>query len=265
VRLLGWVIVRAAITLAIVCSLAATAFPSDPALPLSGKRLFELNCAVCHGTRGDGKGVAAGQFKTPPRDLTKGVYKFRSTDSGQLPSDADLTRTISFGIPGTAMVARGDLNEAEIHVLVEYVKSLSPRFNDHSSRRVLPVTIPPIRDRAALVAGQKIYQASGCSECHGSGARGDGPSAAKLAVKPSNLTQRPLKSGSTPKDIYRTILTGLDGTSMPSYHLVLAEENIWKLAYYVESLGRSQVVREDERKGREIVRRLKSAKENKLK
>ena len=40
---------------------------------------------------------------TEAEDFTKGLYKFRTTNSGELPTDEDLFRTISRGIPGTTM------------------------------------------------------------------------------------------------------------------------------------------------------------------
>jgi len=224
-----------------------------------GRRLFAVNCAICHGERGDGKGEAASRLKTAPRDLTKGVYKFRSTGSSRPPTDDDLIRTISLGIPGTAMVGQADLGESEIRSLVEFIKTLSGRFKKNSKLQPLPIPPPPARSSAALSAGRKIYQESGCIECHGIRARGDGPSASKLSVKPADLTRRPLKSGGSARDIVRTILTGLDGTTMPSFHQVLPEEKIWLLAYYIESLAKAPVLSDDERIGREILREIRAA------
>jgi len=76
---------------AAVFGLAASAPGQSPDLAV-GERVFRDNCAVCHGAAGDGQGMAANHFKTPPRDLTKGRFKFRSTASGQVPTDGDLAR-----------------------------------------------------------------------------------------------------------------------------------------------------------------------------
>jgi hypothetical protein len=61
--------------------------------------------------------------------------------------------------------------------------------------------------------------------CHGIEGKGDGPSASELkdfwgrSIQPTDLT-RPLKRDSTPKAIYQILVTGLDGTPMPSYALL---------------------------------------------
>jgi mono/diheme cytochrome c family protein len=57
------------------------------------------------------------------------------------------------------------------------------------------------------------------------------------SVRPPDLTRRPLKSGPTAGDIVRTLLTGLDGTPMPSYYQVLEDDEIWDLAYWLAARG----------------------------
>jgi mono/diheme cytochrome c family protein len=41
-----------------------------------GRRVYELNCAVCHGVQGDGNGPAAGMLVTRPRDFRSGYSSF---------------------------------------------------------------------------------------------------------------------------------------------------------------------------------------------
>ena len=43
--------------------------------------------------------------------------------------------------------------------------------------------------------------------------------------------------GSEPEDIYRTLMTGLAGTPMPSYVDALEPDQAWDLVYYVLSLS----------------------------
>ncbi len=223
----------------------------DPAI---GRPIYEANCAVCHGERADGKGHAAHHFASAPRDLTAGRYKFRSTASGQLPTDDDLRRSIVQGIAGTGMVPQNHLTDTDVQAVIAFLKSLSPRFAASPPPQPLPIPPGPPRTPEAVARGRKAYDKGECRECHGPEGRGDGPSAKDLKIKPTDLTRRPFKSGPTPYDIARTLFTGLDGTPMPSYHLILDDAEIWDLAYYVDSLGTPPVLTEDERAGWHVVK-----------
>ena len=233
---------------------AGAALGQQPDDLAAGRRVYEDNCAVCHGASGDGRGHAAHHFVTAPRDLTGGRYKLRSTASGQPPTDADLKRSLVEGLPGTGMVPQNHLSETEVNAVIAYIKSLSPKFAAVPNPVALPIAPAPARTPEAIARGRKVYEKAECYECHGRQARGDGPSAKDLKIKPSDLTRRPFKSGPAPEDILRAILTGLDGTPMPSYHLILDDTELWELAYYVESLGGAPEITADERAGWHVVR-----------
>jgi mono/diheme cytochrome c family protein len=220
----------------------------------AGARVFRDNCAVCHGATGDGQGMAAHHFKSPPRDLTRGRFKFRSTASGQIPTDADLVRTIVRGIPSTGMVPEDHLSDDEVQAVIAFVKSLSARFADGKAPRVLAIPAAPPVTPEAVARGARAYVKGECAECHGKEARGDGPSAKDLSVRPSDLTRRPFKSGPTAGDIVRTLLTGLDGTPMPSYYQVLEDDELWDLAYWLDSRAGPPETTDDERAGWHVVR-----------
>jgi cytochrome c oxidase cbb3-type subunit I/II len=220
-----------------------------------GERVYNRNCALCHGFSGDGVGAAAPLFLQAPRDFTKGVYKFRSTGSGRLPTDGDLERSVVHGLPGSAMVAQDHLSGREVAAVVQYVKSLSPRFAGAAPPRPLKLPAPVPSERASIERGRQVYVANGCVNCHGDSGRGDGPSAKDVSVPPTDLTDRPLKSGPAAADVVRTIVTGLDGTPMPSYHLVIDDDDVWALAYYVESLGGPPRMKRDESLGWQLEER----------
>ena len=62
--------------------------------------------------------------------------------------------------------------------------------------------------------------------------------------KPFNFTKGKLKGGGAPADVYRTFMTGLNGTAMPSFYDIFAEPDgeyikpgdDWNLVAYVRSL-----------------------------
>lgn len=207
-----------------------------------GHAVYVEHCASCHGVHGDGRGEAAAYLNPPPRNFTTGVYKFRSTMSGQLPTDEDLLRTITTGIAGTAMDRYDALPERDQLALVAYLKSLSSRFAHAEPGQ--PISFPPSRpfSSESAVHGREVYERMQCAVCHGDGARGDGPLAAELndaagqPIQPADLTRQQLKGGKGPESIYRSVMTGLDGTPMPSYGDSLTPEEAWDLALYLSAL-----------------------------
>jgi len=69
----------------------------------NGKAVYDKWCSGCHGDTGAGDGFGSKAMLPHPRDFTKGVYKIRTTASGEIPTDDDLRHIIEVGMPGTAM------------------------------------------------------------------------------------------------------------------------------------------------------------------
>ena len=87
-----------------------------------GKEVYERRCTPCHGVEGDGNGWAATfLYKQRPRNFTFGEFKFRLT-KGPLPTDADLLRTITRGVRGTAMPAWFELPLDDRLAVMQYIK-----------------------------------------------------------------------------------------------------------------------------------------------
>src|SRR3990167_4453688 len=122
-----------AVGLLLVALRGVPASASD-ALLARGRAVYEANCAVCHGERGDGAGHAAHMLRVQPRDFTRGLFKFRSTPSGVLPTDEDLLATVTRGLRWTAMVGRPDLPEPDRRAVVQYVKTFVARAPGSSRR-----------------------------------------------------------------------------------------------------------------------------------
>ncbi len=228
----------------------------------AGKQVYVKWCAGCHGDNGAGDGEAAHRMIPPPRDFTGAIYQIRTTASGQLPTDADLLRSIDAGLGGTAMPGwKSRLSDRERHDVLAYIKTFSTFFAD-TSLRPKPLTFgkePGGGTGAdALKVGRQFYDSIGCRKCHGDQGRGDGPSAPTLkddAGHPmfaADLHENwRFNGGGTVEDIYHRLRTGLDGTPMPSFsdlldQKFLTETELWRVAEYVRSLSpaKAPVVRD---------------------
>jgi mono/diheme cytochrome c family protein len=229
-----------AAALTLVVLLAGTAAARDDA-----DRVYDHSCAWCHGKDGRGDGPAAFAINKglspAPRDFTRGRFKLRSTPSGQLPTDADLLRTLERGIP-RYMPSFVGLTAGERRLAVEAVKRFHAGFAG-ATPTAIPIPPPPDLDLAAAGRGRMLYAEAGCTSCHGERGRGNGPSAPDLKdetglrIRPADLRfPGQFKNGATPEDVYRTLVTGLDGTPMPSYQGVLEERQLWDLVAFVRSL-----------------------------
>ncbi|MFQ5703203.1 MAG: c-type cytochrome [Gemmatimonadales bacterium] len=198
--------------------------PSDHVSAVDAARLYLDACSSCHGRLGDGNGRGARLLSPRPRDFTMGVFKFRSTPTGSLPRDEDLYRTVSRGVPGTWMPAWENLlTEDQRWALIRYIKGFSEIFVEEDPDSVLPVPPAPGATAETVREGRFVYAMLRCAQCHGPAGRGNGPSADELTddwdqeILPYDFTRGNYKNGSTPTDIYRTLITGLSGSPMPAY------------------------------------------------
>ena len=213
-----------------------------------GRYVYERNCLICHGDRGDGKGEMAKDLPLKPRSFREGWFKFRSTPFDKLPTDDDLRRTIKGGLSGTAMGMFNQLGESEVKAVIEYVKSLSRRWR-HAENYAAAIEFPEppewladAKARAELAAkGQGVFSTI-CAACHGASGEGNGPAGQALkdawgqSVRPANLREPHLRCGDGPADIFRILTTGMSGTPMVSFSATLSVEQRWDVAAYVLSL-----------------------------
>ncbi|MBI2554298.1 MAG: c-type cytochrome, partial [Candidatus Rokubacteria bacterium] len=215
--------------------------------PAQGKVIYEKKCVLCHGEKGDGNGPAGPLLDPRPRDFTKGKYKIRTSASGRLPTDADLLRVISEGMPGTSMPAWKVLSEKERRDLVAYVKTFAAEaFKEAPKVSELPKEVAS--SKGSLARGKEMFEAIECNKCHGDAGRGDGPSAPELKddwgnpVRPANLTKSwTFRGGASAREVATRLTTGLMGTPMPSFiDSVEKPEDVWHVANYVKSLGPDQ-------------------------
>jgi len=210
-----------------------------------GKKVYVRRCIGCHGATGDGQGLVAVFLSPKPREFKDGIFKFRSTPSGSIPTDGDLYRTITMGVRGTAMPPWHELTEEDRWFVVQYVKSFSDRFKYEMPGDLIVIPAEPTNDAASVARGKVVYEQMKCAECHGVDGKGDGPSASTLrdnwgnVILPRDFTKggTEMKSGPAPQDLYKAFSTGLDGTPMPSYSDFLNPDQRWDLVHYVMSFG----------------------------
>lgn len=220
--------------------------------PERGRALYDRWCAECHGHEGRGDGPAADHMLPRPRDFTAARYQVRTTGSGELPTDEDILRVLRNGLPGTTMPGWPNLGTRQLQDMVAYLKSLSPFF-EGPSPGPMEFGRDPGGGEQALASGRAAYEALECHRCHGEAGRGDGTSAPTLEdwrdfpVRAADLTKPWLfDGGAAASEIHARILTGLDGTPMPSAVEALeagivTEDELWHLAHFVRSLGPRRV------------------------
>jgi len=220
----------------------ALATPADPAAAARGHLAYNRYCISCHGVEGDGRGPTAEYVDPRPRILTSGVFKFRSTASGELPTAADLLRTITTGLHNTYMPTWRAITERERGDLVQFVKTLSPRFAAEPQGKPIAIPARPAFTPQFVAKGKDLWGKMQCAACHGATGKGDGESAPTLKddwgypITPKDFTRGPLKSGDAPEDLFRTFQTGLNGSPMPSFAESISPEDSWALVAYVQSL-----------------------------
>jgi mono/diheme cytochrome c family protein len=209
-----------------------------------GKTLYQRYCIFCHGPEGDGRGESAPYLDPKPRDFTKAVFKCRSTPSGSLPLDSDLYDTISRGIHASGMPSWKPLLRRERADLVAYVKTFSSAFQEEKPG--VPVLVPaePPNSAESVKRGAELFQSMNCWSCHGKDGRGHGPSAASLTdskgypITPFDFTGGTrFKCGESDQDMFRDLVTGLDGTPMPSFADAMNADQKWDVVHYIRSLS----------------------------
>jgi mono/diheme cytochrome c family protein len=208
-----------------------------------GEPLYQRYCVFCHGSRGDGRGENAAYLNPKPRDLTAGTFICRSTPAGSLPLDSDLYDTISRGINSSGMPSWKPLTRQQRTDLVAYIKSFSPRFSNEKPAAALPIPDEPPSSADSVKRGAQLFQSMNCWSCHGKEGRGNGPAALSLTdnkgfpISPFDFTSGTrFKCGQSGRELFRDLMTGLDGTPMPSFREAMKPEQLWDLVHYLETL-----------------------------
>ena len=224
---------------------------------MNSEEIYEFRCAVCHGAHGAGDGPAADYLYPRPRDLTLGMFKYKSSPGDLPPRDEDLVKAIATGLPGTSMPGwSAVLTDEQIDSLVTLIKTFDiaavwapvdadwEDFDDDgrytkTDLRVITEEEPTDGQVGysveSVARGVDIYEEN-CRKCHGSDGRGDITSGKFLEddwgyrtwsrdlTKPwtwrtAGVAYDRGKAGrdTVIQSIYRRLSIGIPGTPMPAH------------------------------------------------
>lgn len=230
------------VVLLVVAIATASAAPGKKPAPdpraLPGWPLYDRFCLACHGAKGDGHGPAAPFTWGEPRAFAKGTYEWRSTATGEPPTDDDLRAAIRYGAPGTSMPGFDTtLSDVEIQQLIDVLKAFAPAAFATAAK---PLVIGPAR-KPDPSRGAELWKQQGCDKCHGADGRGY---VTGLAEQPYDLTALPLRRPRASDDpdarrkaMVLSIATGMAGTPMPGFAGPITEPELWALADHVLALN----------------------------
>lgn len=109
-------------------------FPSSYSVIEDGKTLYEGKgmCLRCHGQYGDGKGIAASQFETRPRNFKSGHFWTQR-------SEGELFWIVKNGSPGTGMLEfQSLLTDQEIWKILRYTETFPTTLYPTEPIRSIP-------------------------------------------------------------------------------------------------------------------------------
>jgi mono/diheme cytochrome c family protein len=257
---------------------------SKAQLRARGKELYGNYCVQCHGVKGGGDGPAARYLYPKPRNFQLGYFRLVTTDN-RLPSDNDLLRVITRGMPGSAMFPFAHLEEVERRALVVHVRHLTRtgieeriRARAAADDEVISakkmkkgldlLTVPgktlrvppglPAASKASLARGRKHYL-SLCAPCHGPTGKGDGVQNHKddegYLVRPRDYTRGIFKGGREKEQLYARIVLGMPGAPMVSAPRELKPADIGDLVNFVQSFSTPAAQAQVEHQRRRLVAR----------
>jgi cytochrome c len=229
-----------------------------------GHELYAAYCLACHGERGEGDGPAARYVYPRPRNFGSGKFRIITTDNGY-PSDADLLRVITRGMPGSAMFPFAHLSEGDRLVLAGEVRRLVRASVLERLRRMAeergeddpdwvaerlekltrvgePIAVPadwPPADTASVARGAALYREQ-CATCHGEKGKGDSPQVMRnddgTLARARDFTRGIFKGGRDRDQLYARTVLGLPGSPMPANGQLKPEQRM-DLVNFVLSLS----------------------------
>lgn len=235
-----------------------------------GQNTYLEYCVSCHGVKGDGQGISYKGMYPPPRNFKLGIYKFANVVGGELPHDSDFERIIRHGLNGSAMLP-WDISDERLDAVIQYIKTFAPEVWEGKDKVLgTKFDLPPdpygdVYRLQGIEKGKKVFHiTAACIQCH----RGYETKANiskyneeinKASLKPEEFAadlyelklqegdygykivppdflHHPLRSIDGVESIVQRLMYGVNGSGMPGWKDVVTDDELWALAYYVQSL-----------------------------
>lgn len=229
-----------------------------------GKKIYEKNCAVCHGDKGNTAVWARGGLNPPPRDFT-------TVDAQRILTRDRMINSVTKGRPGTGMVSfESKFSAEEIALVVDYIRGnlmhrgaepasqpstgitargagkpagMTDPHANRMSQAGLPapgghvidvdMSLPMPNNLKGDEAWGRTFFMNNCFTCHGVKGDGDGPRAHFNIPRPRNFTSDDSRRILNRVRLFNSITNGRVGTVMPAWRQVLNQQQIASLAEFV--------------------------------
>lgn len=225
-----------------------------------GRVVYNKNCSVCHGDKGDGRSRAQGSLNPPPRDFTSAAARVELNRER-------LIKSITYGRAETAMAGfKSQLSAQDIEAVADYIRTGIMASASHegisgtssgaragrdphgmnqttaaASRPLPPAQKLAAPDMAAVmpnglkgdaIKGAAFYM-SNCATCHGTTGDGRGPRAYFINPKPRNFQHTASRHELNRVAIYNATSEGKYGTEMPAWNKVMSPQEIANVSEFV--------------------------------
>lgn len=245
---------------------AAVSAVAAPATAMAlGQKIYEENCRVCHGDRGNGATWTNTVLDPPPRNFT-------APQSRRILTRKRMLASVTYGRKNTAMISFANrLSSTEIEATVDYIRATfmkGPVISDadmsnlaaasggsghgqsmagiagsamaprsHMAQQAEPATVDmkagfPGDLKGNFIKGRKFYLEN-CSTCHGARGDGMGPRSHFIEPKPRNFLNTESRQQLNRPALFKAIFLGKPGTVMPAWGKVLAPQQLADVAEYV--------------------------------
>lgn len=180
-----------------------------------GLRIYERECASCHGTDGSADTPVANVLNPRPRVFADPIVMARM-------DDGRIYMAIYRGRPGTAMGGHGELlAPAEIIDVMRYIRTLV---------RPLPAGMTSAQLDARV--GEQVYRQN-CIACHGEEGNGRTALGQHLVPPPRDFTRGAEMAALSDADMARAITHGVSGTAMAPWEGVLNKEDVRRVILFI--------------------------------